>query len=385
MTTPGTGSLRLATRAGSVRSQSHPPTRKNEPMNLPVVPPVRPMLARAVKTIPDGASYEPKWDGFRSICFRDGDAVEFGSRNERPLTRYFPELIEAAMAELPIRCVVDGEIIVAVDDGLDFEALQQRVHPADSRVQMLSQKTPASFIAFDLLALGDEDYTRRPFAERRAALVDALAGSGPSFHVTPATTDVGTAERWFSEFEGAGLDGIIAKPLDIPYVPDKRVMFKIKHERTADCVVAGYRTHKTDQNAIGSVLLGLYTGEGILASVGVIGAFPMATRRSLYEDLQPLIMDIEDHPWNWAAHEAGERTPRKNEGSRWNAGKDLSFVPLKPERVVEVRYDYMEGDRFRHVAQFSRWRLDRDATSCTYEQLEQPSSVSLGDIVPGLG
>jgi len=343
------------------------------------------MLARAVKTIPDGASYEPKWDGFRSICFRDGDAVEFGSRNERPLTRYFPELIEAAMAELPIRCVVDGEIIVAVDDGLDFEALQQRVHPADSRVQMLSQKTPASFIAFDLLALGDEDYTRRPFAERRAALVDALAGSGPSFHVTPATTDVGTAERWFSEFEGAGLDGIIAKPLDIPYVPDKRVMFKIKHERTADCVVAGYRTHKTDQNAIGSVLLGLYTGEGILASVGVIGAFPMATRRSLYEDLQPLIMDIEDHPWNWAAHEAGERTPRKNEGSRWNAGKDLSFVPLKPERVVEVRYDYMEGDRFRHVAQFSRWRLDRDATSCTYEQLEQPSSVSLGDIVPGLG
>ena len=343
------------------------------------------MLAKAVTNIPEGASYEPKWDGFRSICFRDGDEVEFGSRNERPMTRYFPELVEAATHELPARCVIDGEIIVAVNDGLDFEALQQRIHPADSRVRMLSTKTSASFIAFDLLALGDDDYTKRPFSERRAALVDALTDAGPSFHVTPATTDVGTSERWFSEFEGAGLDGLIAKPLNIPYLPDKRVMFKIKHERTADCVVAGYRTHKSGGDAIGSLLLGLYNDEGILASVGVIGAFPMAKRRSLFAELQPLVTDIEAHPWNWAAHEAGERTPRKNEASRWNAGKDLSFVPLKPERVVEVRYDYMEGERFRHVAQFNRWRPDRHPKSCTYEQLEQPSLGSLRDIVPGLG
>jgi ATP-dependent DNA ligase len=354
-------------------------------MKLPVTPPVRPMLAKAVKNIPEGASYEPKWDGFRSICFRDGDDVEFGSRNERPMTRYFPELVEAATAELPHRCVIDGEIVVAANDGLDFEALQQRVHPADSRVRMLSKKTPASFIAFDLLALGDDDYTKRPFTERRAALVDAFADAGPSFHVTPATTDVGTAERWFSEFEGAGLDGVIAKPLNIPYLPDKRVMFKIKHERTADCVVAGYRTHKSSGDAIGSLLLGLYKEDGILASVGVIGAFPMTKRRSLLAELQPLVMDIEEHPWNWVAHEAGERTPRKNEASRWNAGKDLSFVPLRPEKVVEVRYDYMEGERFRHVAQFSRWRPDRDPSSCTYAQLEQPTPGSLRDIVPGLG
>ena len=235
-------------------------------MKLPVVPPVRPMLAKAVKSIPEGASYEPKWDGFRSICFRSGDEVEFGSRNERPMTRYFPELVAAAVAELPERCVIDGEIIVAIDDGLDFEALQQRVHPADSRVQMLAKKTPAAFIAFDLLALGDDDYTQRPFTERRAALVEALADAGPSFHITPATTDVATAERWFAEFEGAGLDGVIAKPLDVLYQPDKRVMFKIKHERTADCVVAGYRVHKSGGDTIGSLLLGLYKDDGTLAS-----------------------------------------------------------------------------------------------------------------------
>jgi ATP-dependent DNA ligase len=354
-------------------------------MKLPVMPPIRPMLAKAVKDIPEGASYEPKWDGFRSICFKDGDDVEFGSRNERPMTRYFPELVEAAIAELPHRCVIDGEVIVARNDGLDFEALQQRVHPAESRVRMLSKKTPAAFIAFDLLALGDDDYTHRPFHERRAALLDALAEAGPSFHVTPATTDVGTAERWFSEFEGAGLDGIIAKPLEVLYVPDKRVMFKIKHERTADCVVAGYRTHKSSDDAIGSLLLGLYSDDGVLASVGVIGAFPMAKRRSLFAELQSLVVDFDEHPWNWAAHESGERTPRKNEGSRWNAGKDLSFVPLKPELVVEVRYDYMEGERFRHVAQFSRWRPDREPSSCRYDQLEQPALGSLRDIVPGLG
>lgn len=349
------------------------------------MPPVSPMLAKSVRSIPPDASYEPKWDGFRSICFRDRDDVELGSRNERPMTRYFPELVAAIGVELPQRCVIDGEIVIATDHGLDFEALQQRIHPADSRVRMLAETTPASFIAFDLLALGDQDYTQRPFHERRAALVDALANSGPSVHVTPATTDLDTAHQWFDEFEGAGLDGVIAKPLTGSYQPDKRVMFKIKHERTADCVVAGYRVHKSGVDAIGSLLLGLYQDDGQLASVGVIGAFPMAERRRLFIELQPLVTDFDSHPWNWAAHEAGERTPRKNETSRWNAGKDLSFVPLRPERVVEVRYDHMEGRRFRHTAQFNRWRPDRDPRSCTYEQLEQPVTFSLSDIVPGLG
>jgi ATP-dependent DNA ligase len=353
------------------------------------MPPVSPMLAKSVKAMPADASYEPKWDGFRSICFRDGDEVELGSRNEKPMTRYFPELVAAVQAELPRRCVIDGEIVIArtrgASQGLDFEALQQRIHPADSRVRMLAEHTPASFIAFDLLALGDDDYTRRPFTERRSALVDALKNSGPSIHVTPATTDLETAQRWFDEFEGAGLDGVIAKPLTIAYQPDKRIMFKIKHERTADCVVAGYRVHKSGDDAIGSLLLGLYQDDGQLASVGVIGAFPMAERRRLFAELQSLVTEFDDHPWNWAAHEAGERTPRKNEYSRWNAGKDLSFVPLRPERVVEVRYDHMEGRRFRHTAQFNRWRPDRDPGSCTYEQLEQPVTFSLGDILPGLG
>ncbi|MDT5022933.1 MAG: hypothetical protein QOC88_2458 [Mycobacterium sp.] len=349
------------------------------------MPPVSPMLAKPVKSIPPDASYEPKWDGFRSIVFRDGGQVEVGSRNEKPMTRYFPELVAAATAELPTRCVVDGEIVIATDHGLDFEALQQRIHPADSRVRLLAEKTPASFIAFDLLALGDDDYTGRPFAERRAALVDVLAGSGPSIHVTPATTDLATAQRWFDEFEGAGLDGVIAKPLTITYQPDKRIMFKIKHERTADCVVAGYRVHKSGADAIGSLLLGLYKDDGTLASVGVIGALPMAQRRRLFTELQPLVTSFDGHPWNWAAHEAGERTPRKNEFSRWNAGKDLSFVPLRPERVVEVRYDHMEGERFRHTAQFNRWRPDREPASCTYAQLDSPVTFGLGDIVPGLG
>ena len=354
-------------------------------MRLPVMPPVSPMLAKSVAEIPPDASYEPKWDGFRSICFRDDFDVELGSRNERPLTRYFPELVAAVRAELPTRCVIDGEIVIATDHGLDFEALQQRIHPADSRVQMLAEKTPASFIAFDLLALGDENYMPKPFSERRAALVDALAESGPSIHVTPATTDLETAQRWFSEFEGAGLDGLIAKPLTVTYQPDKRVMFKIKPVRTADCVVAGYRVHKSGDGAIGSLLLGLYKDDGTLASVGVIGAFPMAKRRELFTEFDPLITSFDDHPWNWAAHMSGERTPRRNEGSRWNAGKDLSFVPLRPERVVEVRYDHMEGERFRHTAQFNRWRPDRDPRSCTYDQLEQPVTFSLNDIVPGLG
>lgn len=352
------------------------------------MPPVAPMLSRSVAGFPAGPSalsYEPKWDGFRSILFRDGNEVELGSRNVRPLTRYFPELVEAARAELPERCVLDGEIVIATDAGLDFEALQLRLHPAASRVRLLAEQTPAAFIVFDLLALGEDDYTNRPFAERRAALVDAVTGAGPFFHVTPATTDAATAQRWFDEFEGAGLDGVIAKPLDGQYQPNKRVMFKIKHTRTADCVVAGYRLHKSGDDAIGSLLLGLYRADGTLASVGVIGAFPMARRRELFSELQPLVATFDEHPWNWAAHVAAhpDEARRYGGGSRWNAGKDLSFVPLRPERVVEVRYDHMEGERFRHTAQFNRWRPDRDPHSCTYEQLEHPVTYRLDDILPG--
>jgi ATP-dependent DNA ligase len=355
-------------------------------MDLPVMPPVAPMLAKSVKEIPAGPlSFEPKWDGFRSVVFRDGDEVEIGSRNERPMTRYFPEVAEALRASLPERCVVDGEIVIPDRAGqrLDFDALLQRVHPAASRVKLLAEQTPASFVAFDLLALGDEDCTELPFARRRALLEEALAGARPPVYVTPATRDRDVAVRWFSQFEGAGLDGVVAKPLDGPYEPDKRVMFKVKHERTADCVVAGYRLHKTGDDVIGSLLLGLYDDSGRLASVGVVGAFPMARRRELFTELQPLVTTFEGHPWNWGALQSeGVRNPRSSETSRWNAGKDLSFVPLRPERVLEVRYEHMEGTRFRHTAQFSRWRPDRDPASCGFDQLEEPVSYDLAEILP---
>jgi ATP-dependent DNA ligase len=353
-------------------------------MDLPVNPPIAPMLAKAVGEIPDGPySFEPKWDGFRAVVFRDGAEVEIGSRNERPMTRYFPELVAAIQRELPPRCVVDGEIVIPDAEGrrLDFEALLQRIHPAESRINLLAEQTPAHFVAFDLLAIGAENFTEQPFSARRDALEQGLAGAGSSIHLTPATTDRSIATGWFSQFEGAGLDGLVAKPLDGPYVEAKRVMFKIKHERTADCVVAGYRPHKSGPDAVGSLLLGLYTDEGNLASVGVVGAFPMARRRELMIELQPLVTSFENHPWNWARQEEGNRTPRKAETSRWNAGKDLSFVPLRPERVVEVRYDHMEGPRFRHTAQFGRWRPDRDPRSCTYAQLEEPVSFNLAEIL----
>ncbi len=353
-------------------------------MHLPVNPPVQPMLAKPVNEIPEGRySFEPKWDGFRSIVFADGGEVEIGSRNERPMTRYFPELVAAFTEQFPRRCVIDGEIVVPAQDGrrLDFEALLQRIHPAASRVALLAAQTPAHFVAFDLLALDGTDYTGRPFSERRAALARALAEAVAPVHLTPATTDPAVARQWFRQFEGAGLDGIIAKPLDGTYQPDKRVMFKIKHERTADCVVAGYRPHKTSQEAIGSLLLGLYTDTGDLASVGVVGAFPMARRRELFTELQPLVTTFDSHPWNWARQQAGARTPREAETSRWNAGKDLSFTPLLPERVVEVRYDHMDGPRFRHTTQFVRWRPDRDPRSCTYAQLAEPVSFDLADVL----
>ena len=345
------------------------------------------MLAKPVAKIPDGQLYEPKWDGFRSIIFRDGEEVEIGSRNERPMTRYFPEVVQAVLANFPPRAVIDGEIVVADTERncLDFEALQQRIHPAASRVKLLSEQTPASFVAFDLLALGDEDLTGRPLIERREALERALAEAEPPVYVTPATLDTATAQRWFEQFEGAGLDGLIAKSLDLTYQPDKRVMSKIKHERTADCVLAGYRVHKSGPDRIGSLLLGLYDERGVLASVGVVGAFPMERRKELFTELQPLVTTFDGHPWNWAAHEQGERTPRKNEVSRWNAGKDLSFIPLRPERVLEVRYDYLEGQRFRHTTQFVRWRPDREPESCTYGQLEQPVSFDLADVLASGG
>ena len=358
-------------------------------MKLPVMPPVAPMLAKSVPTVPPGASYEPKWDGFRSLIFRDGDDIEFGSRNEKPMTRYFPELVEAVKAELPQRCVLDGEIVIATSAGLDFEALQQRIHPAVSRVTMLSEKTPASFIAFDLLALGDDDYTGRPFAERRAALEQALAGVRAPIHLTPATTDIDVANRWFVELEGAGLDGVMAKPLSGIYQPDKRVMFKIKHTRTADCVLAGFRWHKTSTEGhplVGSLLLGLFN-DGRLQNVGVVGAFTEKRRGELADELKPILLgENDEHPWQeWANSEAhlGQRLP--GNVSRWNATKDLSFVPLRPERVLEVKYEHMEGTRFRHLANFVRWREDRTPQSCTYEQLEQPVTFALSDIVPGLG
>jgi DNA ligase D-like protein (predicted polymerase) len=362
---------------------------ERERWGMPVVPPVPPMLAKAVKGIAalDGqdVSFEPKWDGFRSIVFRSGDLVEIGSRNEKPMTRYFPEVVEAALANLPEKCVVDGEIIVVRpgEDRLDFDLLSQRIHPAASRVKKLSVETPAQFVAFDLLALGDDDLTGRPFHERRALLEQALAGAEAPIHLTAATTDRAVASEWFTEFEGAGLDGLVAKQLDGTYEPDKRTMAKIKHERTADCVVAGYRTHKSGDDLIGSLLLGIHDADGQLLSVGVIGAFPMARRRELFDELQPLVTSFDDHPWAWAKQEEGTRTPQNAAGSRWAAGKDLSFTPLRPERVVEVRYDHMEGVRFRHTAQFVRWRPDKEPRDCTYDQLDEPVSYDLSEELRG--
>ena len=349
-------------------------------MQLPVMPPVKPMLAKAMPSVPEGDYlYEPKWDGFRAIVFRDGDEVELGSRNEKPLTRYFPEVVEAVRANLPERCVVDGEIVIASGKGLDFEALLQRIHPADSRVRMLAEQTPASFVAFDLLALGDRDLTGTPQGERRALLEEVLAGAAPPVFLTPVTRDPATAREWFQVFEGAGLDGVVAKPLDAPYQQDKRVMQKVKHVRTADVVVAGYRLHKSGP-VVGSLVLGLYDGDGALQHVGVAASFPMARRAALVDELAPyLLADGDPHPW--LGEDVPERNPNQAAGSRWNNGKDLSFVALRPELVAEVAYDHMEGTRFRHTAQWKNWRPDRDARSCTYEQLEVPVRFDLGTVL----
>ncbi|BEP16202.1 ATP-dependent DNA ligase [Acidothermaceae bacterium B102] len=355
-------------------------------MDLPVMPPVSPMLAKAVKgmptpdSLPTGLLYEPKWDGFRCIVFRDGDEVELGSRNERPLTRYFPDVVEAVKGQLPERCVVDGEIVIVTPTGLDFDALQLRLHPAESRVRKLAAETPASFVAFDLLAIGDESLMEEPLSVRRSRLEQALKSAAAPVYLTPATYDVAEAEEWFTVFEGAGLDGVIAKPLDITYRPDVRAMFKIKHARTADCVVAGFRWHKSGP-IVGSLILGLYDADGNLHHVGVAASFTMKRRAELVDELAPYRENaMAGHPWEaWGqAHEESERMP--GAASRWNAGKDLSWEPLRPELVVEVAYDQMQGDRFRHATQFVRWRTDRDPSSCRYEQLEKPVKFALADI-----
>jgi len=338
------------------------------------------MLARSVPDVPEGDYlYEPKWDGFRCIVFRDGDEVELGSRNEKPLTRYFPEIVAAVKAQLPERCVGDGEIVIAAGQVLDFEALLQRIHPAASRVAMLAATTPASFVAFDLLSVGDESLLDLPQSDRRARLEQALASSSPPVHLTPATEDVSVARDWFTLFEGAGLDGVVAKPLGPPYSPDKRLMLKIKHARTADCVVGGYRLHKSGP-VVGSLVLGLYDDAGALQHVGVSASFSMARRASLIDELAPYLLAAGDaHPW--LGEEMSERAPTSSAGSRWNNGKDMSFVPLRPELVVEVAYDHMEGARFRHTAQLRHVRPDREPRSCTYAQLDRPVRFDLGSVL----
>jgi ATP-dependent DNA ligase len=353
-------------------------------VTLPVNPPVKPMLAKLSREMPVGDEfvYEPKWDGFRCIVFRDGDDVEFGSRNEKPLTRYFPELLPALRANLPERCVLDGEIVIPGPEGLEFDALLQRIHPAKSRIDLLAEQTPASFVAFDLLALGDDDLMGVPFAERRRLLEGALAAAGPPVHLTPATSDPDVARDWFERFEGAGLDGVIAKGVGLTYQPDKRMMLKVKHERTADCVLAGFRVHK-DGEGVGSLLLGLYDDEGVLHHVGVATSFSVARRKELVDELAPLRAGAMDgHPWqSWAEAAHGDDAQRKpGAGNRWNAGKDMSWEPVRIERVVEVGYDNLQGDRFRHATKFVRWRPDREPASCTYAQLDRPVPEVLAEV-----
>lgn len=346
------------------------------------------MLAKLARELPTGDFiYEPKWDGFRCIVFRRGTEVQLASRNELSLTRYFPEVV-ALMAEvLPESAVLDGEVVVAGPRGLDFDALSQRVHPAESRVRMLAEKTPASFVAFDLLALGESDMREEPFHERRR-LLEGLFEAGPSVtgaRLTPATHDRARAEDWFRRFEGAGLDGVVAKDVNLAYVPGKRVMVKVKHQRTADFVVAGFRYYRDAREQVGSLLLGLYDKEGRLAHVGVIGSFPASERRSLIDVLAPYRYEAGDeqgaHPWAaWAGVAQGAATRVPGARSRWNVGKDLSFEPLRPSLVVEAAYEHLQGDRLRHTAHFRRWRPDRLASSCTYEQLEAVAPAELADV-----
>jgi len=366
------------------------PDDADAPFDLPLQPPIEPLLAKLARSIPDGDGwlFEPKWDGFRCIVYRDGDRLALQSRKLRPLGRYFPELLEPLRAALPRRCIVDGEIVVAdrAGSGLDFDALLQRIHPARSRIERLAAETPAAYVAFDLLADGDTSLLDVPMAERRAAL-ERIVEVNDVVHLTPASTDRARAEEWFGRFEGAGLDGVVAKPLDGVYEPGKRALLKVKHERTADCAVAGYRIHK-DGKGVGSLLLGLYDDEGHLHSVGVAAAFTAARRSELLAELEPRTVDaLDGHPWQeWAAHRAPSNdgdlsTP--SAGSRWNAGKDLSFVPIRMGLVAEVTFGQLEGGRFRHGVKFLRWRPDRTPESCRYDQLDVAEPVSFADFING--
>jgi ATP-dependent DNA ligase len=355
------------------------------PGDYPLDPPIEPMLAKATGALPrDGEGdflFEPKWDGFRAIVFRGPEGLFIQSRTKRPLDRYFPELHDALLERLPPGCVVDGEIVIATRDGLDFDALQLRLHPAASRVEKLARSMPSSFIAFDLLAADGEVLMAEPQAGRRARLEALLAGATPPLHVTPATRDRATAAEWLDRFEGAGLDGVIAKPLAGRYQPGKRFMLKIKHVRSADCVVAGFRWHKSGRDAIGSLLLGLYDERGVLQHVGITSSFTMKQRRALVAELEPLRENaLDDHPWqDWAGQGNQERMPGMQ--SRWSGGKDLSWEPLRIERVCEVKYDHMQGDRFRHAATFLRWRPDKRPGDCRYDQLEGPRPYRLADVL----
>jgi ATP-dependent DNA ligase len=337
------------------------------------------MLAKLVRELPeeDGLFYEPKWDGFRCIVFRDGGTIVLGSRNEKPLTRYFPELIEPLLDQLPDPCVLDGEIVIAGSAGLDFDTLSARIHPAASRIELLSRETPASFVAFDLLAVGTDDLQTEPYEARRAALEEALAHATPPIHLTPVTTKPELAREWFSRFEGAGLDGVMVKPGALPYQPGKRVMMKVKHQRTADCVVGGFRWHK-EGGVVGSLLLGLFDEERGLQHVGVASGFS-AVRREEFVDVLAPFREIggRQHPWLHEGQPSG-RVPGGQ--SRWSAGKDLTWEALRPELVVEVSYDHLQGDRFRHATSFVRWRPDRDPTSCTYAQLDTPVPAELAEV-----
>lgn len=359
-------------------------------VNLLVKPPVLPMLAKRVAELPSGDTwiFEPKWDGFRALIFRDGDEILIQSRDQKSLNRYFPELLETARSQLPKRCVLDGEIVIASNGGLDFEALQLRIHPAASRVKLLSQTTPASIVSFDLLCVGDRDLRGVPFQDRREELVALLSSAAAPIHLTPATREHSVAMDWFSRFEGAGLDGVMAKPRSGIYEPDKRVMLKVKHERDCDCVVAGFRWHKnSDGTAVGSLLLGLFDDSGALQHVGVCASFTLEKRRQLVEHLAPYRQDaLANHPWKSAEDDAAvtvEGEHRMPGGqSRWSQGKDLSWEPLRPELVVEVAYEHMQGSRFRHMAQFRRWRVDKQPRDCTYAQLEAVPPQELMEIFP---
>lgn len=359
-------------------------------MGFPIPPPVDPMLARASDALPDGPGwlFEPKWDGFRVVIFRDGASLQLQSRELKPLDRYFPELRAPLLDRLPERCVADGEIVIAGARGLDFEALLLRIHPAASRVKLLAAAQPASVVLFDLLALGDRDLRGSPLAERRALLEAALAGPAGSVLVTPATRDRAVAQDWFSRFEGAGLDGVVAKRLEGPYVAGKREMVKVKHARTADCAVAGFRWHKGGVGArVGSLLLGLHDDRGVLHHVGICASFTDARRRELARELEPLREGaLEGHPWRgWAGSDGAGDRRMPGASSRWNHGKDLSWEPLQVERVCEVAYDHLQGDRFRHATHFLRWRPDRSPAECRYDQLEVTPPYELGRILAGAG